>query len=69
MDETVKPQVTISVADVKNIKNFASSRFNDPLPRGLDAGDIQALLICQGFLSVLGSKGYQLPVKVVFKPK
>ena len=62
-----KPTLTITTNDIARIKDAAHYHFSKALPPGLDAKELQTLLICQGFIDFLGRQGIKLPVEIDYE--
>ena len=66
MTEPEKPTLTITVNDIKKIKDAALKHFHGVLPRNLDSNELMTLMICKGFVEHLGYKGIKIPVKIEY---
>lgn len=59
-DQGSKPTVTLSVKDIKQIKEAAFQHIHDVFPKNLDHKELQILLICKGFINFLGQKNISI---------
>jgi hypothetical protein len=66
-----KPDITLSVHDIRKIKELSQKYFFENFPGKFDQKEIQVLLICQGFLDFLSYEKIDLPfnIKLEWKQK
>lgn len=67
MTKGSKPEFTLNVKDINQIKNAAFNHINDVLPKNLDHNELQTLLICKGFIEYLGNNNISLSVKIKYE--
>ena len=59
----------VTPADMKTIKECGARHFERAFPKNLSADQIQAYLICQGFLDFLKRQNIEVPVKIEWVSK
>ena len=65
----VNSLLIVTKDDMKTIKDCAVRHFERAFPLGMDADQIQCLLICQGFLDFLRRHNIEPPVKIEWVQK